>query len=92
MAADEDEAIRLEERLHAARRDLRAAYERRDALAAEVDDVRRTGRLTGRPTLLVALSLAERDLEAAQIALKDAAYALTELTGADPAAQRGSNL
>lgn len=91
MAIDEDEVARLEDRLHAARRDLRAAYERRDALAAEVDDVRKAGRLAGRPSLLVALSLAERDLDAAQTALKDAAYVLAERTGTDLDAQLGSD-
>lgn len=91
MTAEEDEVARLEDRLHAARRDLRAAYERRDALAAEVDGERRIDRLAGRPSLFVALGEAERDLEAAQTALKDASYALAELTGTEPAAQLGSD-
>lgn len=86
--AREDDAIdRAEEPLHAARHELRITYDRRDALAAEVQALSRAGQLAAWPSMLVALDFADRDLILAQTALKDAAYVLSELTGSETDAQ-----
>ena len=74
-AADEGELTTLHERVAAARRTLRDAYDSRDRLAEEVATAEITARAV-RPELLVALSAAERAVLAAEAEMKDAEHSL----------------
>jgi hypothetical protein len=73
-AKDENDLAALHERLQAARRVLREAYDQRDALAEEIAIAEKIG--TGvDPKLLIAFSAAERAVLAAEAEMKDAEYA-----------------
>lgn len=88
---DGDHIAELEDRLHAVRRDLQRAYDRRDALAVEIDKLCRACSLSARPGLFAALHAAERDLIAAEVAMRDAASVLTEATRAPSTTDPGSH-
>lgn len=76
MLTVEDEGLSLlHDRLHAVRRALGDAYDRRDALAREIAAVETAGGVV-RPDLLIAFNAAERAVLAAEAGLKDAEYAL----------------
>lgn len=72
----ESEQANLHERLHAARRVLCEAYERRDDLAAKIEAAKLETDASVRPGLVIAFKLAERATLAAETAMKDAEYAL----------------
>jgi hypothetical protein len=73
-AKDEDDLAALHERLQAARRVLREAYDQRDALAEEIATAEKIGAGVD-PKLLIAFSAAERAVLAAEAEMKDAEYA-----------------
>ena len=66
----------LHKRLHAARRVLCEAYERRDDLTAQIDAAKLETDAVVRPGLVIAFRLAERAVLAAETAVNDAEYAL----------------
>jgi microcompartment protein CcmK/EutM len=71
---DENDLAALHERLQAARRVLREAYDQRDALAEEIAIAEKIGAGVD-PKLLVAFSAAERAVLVAEAEMKDAEYA-----------------
>ena len=79
----ESEQANLHERLHAARRVLCEAYERRDDLMTQIEAVKSETDVVVRPGLVIAFRLAERAVLAAETAMKDAEYALAT-TGTSP--------
>lgn len=76
-----NELAGLNERLHAARRALREAYDRRDTLAEETGAADHDPDARIRPELLMALSTAERAVLEAEAEMKDADYALAVAGG-----------
>ena len=79
---DQDELAPLRECQHAARCQMRVAYDRLDLIAEEVEAVTSGGRIARRPDLLIALSRAERAARSASDEMKDAEYALAVAMGA----------
>lgn len=71
MTVDGDLIAALDNRLHAARRELRIAYDRRDAWVVEIDQIYRAGGLPALPRLFI-------DLHAAELAMCEANSARTE--------------
>lgn len=80
MIVDEDELEALRDRLHAARRSLSKAYDRRDALAEQIAVLETDSGVPIRPELVAALGAAERAVLAAEADAKDAEYALAVAT------------
>jgi len=82
-AENDDRIAALHERLHAARRALRVAYDQRDALAEDIAAAEAEIGAAVRPDLLEAFGAAERAVFAAEAEMKDAEYALAA-TGEPP--------
>ncbi|MFH6787385.1 hypothetical protein [Methylobacterium sp. MA0201] len=80
VAVEDDELAGLQDRLHAARKALGEAYDRRDARAEEIAAAEAVVGGVVRPELLVAFSAAERAVLAAEAEMKDAEYALAVAT------------
>jgi hypothetical protein len=83
-AVENNEVVSLEERRHAARKALAAAYDRRDALAKGIAAAEAApGGLLHRE-LILAFGAAMRDVSAAEAEMKDAEYALASARTVPP--------
>ena len=80
VAVEDDELAGLQDRLHAARKALGEAYDRRDDLAEEIAAAEAVVGGAVRPELLVAFSAAERAVLAAEAEMKDAEYVIAVAT------------
>ena len=91
---DDDNIALVRERLHAARRALRTAYDQRDALAEEVAAAEAEAGAAVRPDLLDAFSAAERAVFAAEAELQEAevAHALASAPPPAPASSTPPDL
>src|SRR4051794_39737318 len=89
-AKNDDRIAVLRERLHAARRALREAYDQRDALAEEIAAAEAEVGAAVRPDLLEAFGAAERAVFAAEAEMKDAEQALA-VAGEPPLPGPGSS-
>ncbi|NGM38022.1 MULTISPECIES: hypothetical protein [Methylobacterium] len=76
MTGDNDDFSPLHERLHAARRLLAEAYERRDVLARQIATVEATDGIGLPVDLMNAYGAAERAVLVAEADMKDAEHAL----------------
>src|SRR4051812_23941842 len=87
---DDDSIALLRERLHAAQRALRTAYDQRDALAEEVAVAEAEAGAAVRPDLLEAFSAAERAVFAAEAELQEAEDGLAVASARPPSAPKSS--